>query len=199
MSSRPTATSDSQPRTGSRTRVIALAASAATAGLVLGGNALVGAYFTSEARVEGQVATATIEVDARTLDGHVPIDATGMLPGDSEVTFVEVENTGTAELSYSVRIVADVDADEELSRALMVRVMVAGGPVRNASLADWAGGRLTAAAAIAPGDTLPVLVAVELPSTAGDELQGAAAGFGVVVQAIQTANVAQPVDGWVED
>jgi hypothetical protein len=177
-----------------------VAAVAATTGLVLGGTAIVGAYFTSEAQVDGQqVATTTVEVDADMLEGHAPIDVQGMLPGDSAVTFVEVTNTGAADLYYSLRVVADDDADEDLAEALMVRLTVAGGPSHEATLADWADGHLQAATALADGDTLPVFVAVDLPLAADDDVQGLAAGFGVVVEAIQTAHVDQPADVWITD
>lgn len=181
-------------------RTIVIAAGAAAAiGLAFAGGTVAGALFTSQATVGGQSAsTATVEIDAATATASAPIALTDMLPGDTESTTIELENTGTVGVYYTVRIVEVVGGDADLADELEVTVAV-GALSETRTLSEWQDGALQVGTALAASGTVDVTVSVELPLGADDSLQGLGAGFSVQFDAIQQRNVTAPTAGWIAD
>lgn len=189
-------TADGMPRSRGALAVTIIAA--VTAALVGGSAVAAYAYFTSQATVTGQdVATATVEIVAGTASSSSPITATDLLPGDSETTEIVLENTGSADVYYSLRL-PKTTGDPSLEAALQVAVVV-GALSETRSLTDWQMGTLQVGDALAVGSTQTVTVTLSLPSSAGNSLQGTSAGFAVRFDAVQQRNTTPPTAGWVND
>lgn len=184
--------------TGTRLAIVAVGA-VGVAALAFGGASITGALFTSQATVSGQsAATATVELTAATASASTPIAATDMLPGDSVSTTIELDNTGTESLYYTVRIVPTAAGDALLEDELDVTVQV-GAASLTRTLTAWGGGALQIGPALAADATDTVTVTLTLPLGADDAVQGMAAGFSVQFDAIQQRNVPAPTAGWVSD
>lgn len=168
------------------------------AALLFGGGALTNAFFTSQATVHGSAATATVEIQADTASASSPIAVTDMLPGDSASTTIELENTGTESVYYTVRIVPTAAGDVLLEDELEVTVQ-AGAASLTRTLTAWRSGALQIGPALAAGVSDDVTVTLTLPLGAADAVQGMSAGFAVQFDAIQQRNVPVPTAGWVAD
>ncbi|MFT4211798.1 MAG: TasA family protein [Microbacterium sp.] len=179
----------SSSRRRNRAGTIAVAALAAAA-LAAGGVALTNAYFTSQATVTGEsVSAGTVVLSAGTASTSAPIDVDGLLPGDTASTVITVSNTGTEDLYFSAGDFA-LTGDTTLQDALQITV---GDTTTSytASLTEWSTGSLDGFA-LAAGDSTDITVTLELPATAGDELQGLDAGFSITFDATQQRNVPSP-------
>lgn len=167
-----------------------------------GGLMLIGALFTSQATVSGQsVETGTVQISADTQATSAPISTEGLLPGDETTTEILIENTGTADVFYAIRLpeLADAGAvDRDLADALQVTVITEDG-VEQRSLTEWQAGTVQVATPLDAGGDVPIIVSVELPLSADNSLQGLKAAFSVQIDAIQARNVAAPIAGWVTD
>lgn len=183
-----------------RMRVALVAAGVVgVAALAVGGGTLTSAFFTSQAIVHGQSAeTATIEVTAGTASASSPIAVTGMLPGDSAATTIELDNSGTEALYYTVRILPTAAGDVPLEDELEVTVQV-GAASLTRTLTAWRAGALQIGPALAAGASDTVTVTLALPLGADDRVQGMQAGFSVQFDAIQQRNVPAPTAGWLAD
>lgn len=176
---------------------------AAVLGVVAAGAmvAIAFALFTSTATVSGQnVGTATIEIEAGTAAASSPIDIDDLLPGDTQSTTIDLENTGTAGVYLSVRLPLASGASGPLSEALRV-TLTAGDASHELSLADWQLGAVHLSGALADDSARPITVTVELPLGAGSAdggatLQGQDLSFAVEVTAVQERHVTPQV-GWV--
>src|SRR5690606_23723720 len=156
------------------------------------------ALFTAQANVTGQrVGTATVEIAAGTAASSTPLSAADMLPGDAATTTVELANTGTADVYYTIRL-AKSAGDAVLEDALQVAVSV-GAVTETRSLTAWQSGALQLATALSAGATQEVTITASLPTTAGNALQGATADFTVQFDAVQARNTTPPTEGWVHD
>lgn len=189
------------PAQPSRRRKIAIASVgiAAAATLVAGGLAVTGAYFTSQATVNGQsVGTATVKITADTTSSSAPIDADSLLPGDTETTTIDVANTGSEDVYYTVRLPKTAGGDADLESAVRVKVTV-GATSETRTLTAWQNGALQVGPALEAEATQAVAVELTLPTDADNDLQGLDAGFAVEVDAVQARNNTAPTAGWVAD
>lgn len=187
--------------TRSRSTKVALVAAGVVgaAALAFGGGAVTSAFFTSQASVVGHGAeTATIEITATTASASAPIDVADMLPGDTSSTLIELDNTGSESLYYTVRIVPLGGADVVLEDALEVTVAV-GAASETRTLTAWRDGALQIGPALASGASQNVAVTMTLPTATGNTVQGKSTGFSVQFDAIQQRNVTAPTAGWHAD
>lgn len=182
-----------------RTIIPAALAGAAVTVVALGGALTIGALFTAQTSVTGQtVETGTLQVHAGTAATSAPISAPGMLPGDEITTEILLENTGTADAYYTVRVPVASDSTAALVDALEVTVITEDG-IEQRTLQSWQSGALQVAVPLASGAEVPVVVSVRLPLESDDALQQMQAEFTVQVDAIQARNVETPVAGFVVD
>lgn len=165
----------------------------AATGVAAGGMFLAGAFFTSTAEVPGQtVGTATVEITAETKSGMTPINVSNMLPGDTQPTDIDLVNSGTADVYYSITLPQDVSTDSNLANALIVEVSTDGVTVAE-SLSTWQTGKFQLASPLTSGIMKPINVTASLPQDATDKnLQGKSARFTVQVDAIQVKNTPTP-------
>lgn len=178
--------------------VVAGVGVAAAAALVTGGIAVTGAYFTSQATVSGQsVGTATVAIAAGTATSSAPISAASLLPGDSESTTIDLANTGSEDVYYTIRLPKSA-GDTALESAIQVKVAV-GATSETRSLTAWQAGALQIGPTLAAHGNQAVTVTVSLPTTADNTLQGLDAGFTARIDAIQARNTTAPTAGWVAD
>lgn len=175
------------PRAGlGNTLALGAGAVVGTAALVFGGIALTNAYFTSAATVgEQEIDTATVKITAGISDVTTPIIVTGALPGDEWIETIVIENTGTADVYFSMGPVG-VEGDEDLIDALQVGAVFDGETTIWHSLAEWASGSYQGNA-LGAGETAEVSVLISLPVTEEpqNDLQGDAAAFELNFTAVQ--------------
>lgn len=190
---------DAARSTGRRRRALSLALTVSLTAAIVGGTAIAAhAYFTSQASVTGQqVATATVQVTAGTAALSSPIAVNDLLPGDTATTRIDVANTGSADVYYSVRL-PRTTGDAALESVLEVTVTV-GGLSETRTLTAWQTGALQIGPALVAGASQAVTVAAKLPASAANSLQGTATGFSVQFDAIQARNTTPPTAGWVAD
>lgn len=189
-------TSESEPLW--RSRRFAMIAVVAAAALTLGaiGAFTIGAAFTASSSVGGQsVTTATVEIDASTASNSTPINATQLLPGDSVSSIVNVSNTGTTDLYYTITATPDEDHNTALSNVLSVQITV-GSITETRTLSSWSAGVLQIATPLPAGATDKAEIHVSLPSGASNSLQGRTSGFSIDIAAIQARNTTAPNAGW---
>lgn len=187
-------------RARARKRAALIIGGTLTTAVLTGGGVLAAyAFFTSQATVTGQtVGTATVEITADTATMSAPIGVTDMLPGDTATTSIDLVNTGSEDVSYTVRVPKTTGGDAGLEAELDVTVTI-GAATETRKLSAWQTGALQLPAALADGATQRVTVTVALPTTAGNALQGTSAGFTVQFDAIQARNTPAPTGGWVTD
>lgn len=192
-------TSPASPTTPRRRRLALVLTGVLTIAAVTGGGVLAAiALFTSQATVTGQqVGTATVELSADTAASSVPLSVADMLPGDSDATVIDLNNSGTADLYYTVRL-PTTTGDLALENVLQVTVTI-GAVTETRTLTAWQAGALQLGAALTAGSTQAVTVTVSLPTSAGNALQGTETGFTVQFDAIQARNTTPPTAGWVND
>jgi hypothetical protein len=172
---------------------------AGAAALVGGGLLATGAYFTSQATVDGQgVTTASVKITADTAAASAPITAGSLLPGDTKSTSIDLKNTGSEDVYYTISLPKAAGGDADLESAIEVKVTV-GSASETHTLTDWQDGALQIGPALAADTTQPVKVELTLPAGADDDLQGTDAAFAVQVDAIQARNTTAPTAGWVAD
>ncbi|GGH38760.1 hypothetical protein [Microbacterium album] len=181
--------------TGAKKAALTAVAVAAAAGVAFGSAQTIGALFTSQATVEGQsVKTGTVEISPAFAANSDPIDVSGLLPGDTVSTTLDVSNTGSADLYYTVRLNLDGATDTALATALQVKV-TAGSYSATQTLGAWPGSTMEVATPIDAGERIPVTIEVTLPLSAANTLQGTSATFDVQFDATQKRNnPAEPQD-----
>ncbi|QWF20432.1 hypothetical protein KM427_15735 [Nocardioides sp. LMS-CY] len=195
----PAGARHSRGLTRRRKIVVAGVGVAAAAALVAGGIAVTGAYFTSQATVGGQsVGTATVAITAGTAASSAPISAASLLPGDSESTTIDLANTGSEDVYYTIRLPKTAGGDTALESAIQVEVAV-GAASETRSLTAWQAGALQIGPALAAAGGQTMTVTISLPTTADNTLQGLDAGFTAQIDAIQARNTTAPTAGWVAD
>lgn len=193
--------SSTTPRTPvRRTALTAAVAGAAITAIAFGGVLGIGALFTSQTSITGQsVETGTLEIQAGTAATSAPISAQGMLPGDEITTEIVLENTGTADAFYAVRVpVASDSTSVALHEALEITVITEDG-IEQRSLHAWQTGAMQIGVPLDSGDQVPLVVSVRLPIESDDALQGLLAEFTVQIDAIQARNVPTPAPGFTLD
>ena len=190
---------DEAPASRIRKPLLLATAAVGIAALAFGGGTLASALFTSQTTVTGQSATtATVVIEAGTATTSAPIALTSMLPGDTASTVIELENTGTEAVFYTVRLPASATGDAALESAMQVTVAV-GAATETRSLTAWQLGAWQVGPALAAAGSNTVTVTVSLPIGTADTVQGLDAGFSVQFDAIQQRNMTAPTAGWVAD
>lgn len=185
----------------SRRRTVAIIAGGivAAAALAISPVLFTNALFTSQATVSGQTATtATVEIEAGVASTSSPLSASSMLPGDTASTLIELENSGTESVYYTVRVPASAGGDSALEDTLQVTVSV-GATSETRTLSSWQDGALQIGTALAAAATTGVTVTVSLPVGTDDSVQSLDIGFSLVFDAIQQRNTPAPTAGWVAD
>lgn len=181
-----------------RRAVVAIAIPAAAAAVVWGGLGATSAFFTSEATVTGQtVGAATVQIAAGVSEASSPIEVTDLLPGDNAAASIDIDNTGTAAVYYSIALPL-TGAGSDLDDSLDVTVTV-GSVTETRSLSAWQGGVLQIGEPLDAEDTATADLTISLPETAGNALQGASTEFSAEIVAIQERNTPAPTAGWTSD
>lgn len=185
------------PRSSRRSKMLLAGVGvAATAALVAGGLAATDAYFTSQATVGGQsVGTATVSVAANTASTSAPIDVDSLLPGDTETTTIELKNTGSEDVYYTLSLPTTPDGDTDLESAIDIKVTI-GDATQTRTLTAWQDGILQIGPTLEPDDTETLDIELTLPAGV-DDLQGLTTGFTVQIDAIQARNNSAPTPGWI--
>lgn len=142
------------------------------------------------------ISSAFLTLSAETDTDSVPINASMVLPGDSESTSINVWNEGAD--AYWILDIDALPGSEALADALQVTVTVGEDSVTK-SLTEWQQGSLQVSSILPDMATQHVTVTAALPLEAGNEVQDASVAFNLRVDAIQAKNNVQPDAGWVVD
>lgn len=151
-------------------KLVALGLTALAAGSLAVGTMFTGAIFTDQQTDNSTFTTGTVSLDAAKI-AAMDLTTSGMMPGDTATSSVEVKNTGNAQLRYAVSQTSTNADSKNLRGALNVTVMTAdtGGGTDFATDGDYCddGTGTTLHASAAMGAT---------GNLVGDPFQGAQAG-----------------------
>lgn len=160
------------------------------------------AVFTDSDTVAGTWTAGTVAIDATT-PGTEIWEVDSVMPGDSGSQTVNVENTGTAELRYSMTTSATNADDKGLRDQLQLTVkegtcpstgastgteVVAAGPLGSAAFGNPSETNGTGDRTVAAGDNEDLCFEWSLPLDTGNSYQGASTTATFTFGAEQTAN-----------
>jgi hypothetical protein len=105
-------------------KLVALGVTAVAAGTLAIGTMFTGAIFTDQQTNNATFTTGTVSLDPSKI-AAMNLTTSGMMPGDSTYSSVEVKNTGSAQLRYSVSQTSTNADSKGLMNALNVTVKTA--------------------------------------------------------------------------
>jgi hypothetical protein len=184
----------------SRILAVLLLAGLVAAGLGVASNAI---WMDSASVGDNTFTTGWVDITASPTQAF--IGYSGMMPGDSTIQPVTVQNGGSLELRYAVTVSADDDDGKGLRDVLVLTVKaktgapcsVFGGPVLYSGslnpadgkvLGDTSQGEQPGDRTLAAGSSDVLCFKVELPTSVPDEIQGASTTATFTFAAEQTAN-----------
>lgn len=194
---------------GSKTkkRLLAIAAAAACCALMAGGTL---AYFTAEERAHNVITSGGVDIALLEWADEgkaIPFEKVdGVMPGQTVVKVVEVENTGVGEAWVRVKVTASVQHHEDrggVTADLTTDAMGAGGVVDidfDASSWTYQDGWWYYNVPLASGKiTSPLFTSVTLNGAMGNDYQLSTLMVDVSAQAVQVKNNLIPAGGHVTD